>query len=226
MSEPLPFDPTAPKQLPKPGPRKALSDQAPVGSVFGHWTVLAHMPARSGHRYLQCQCSCGAIKDVMGGHVVRGKSTNCGCKRPRDSNRTHGLSHTRTHAIWLNMLDRCQRTTRKDYPHYGGRGIAVCARWLDFATFVADMGEAPVGLSIERLDNDGDYCPSNCIWATRKVQARNKRNTVRITHNGRTMALGDWADEIGVAPLTIWKRLKRGWTTAKALNDVGGIANV
>ena len=161
----------------------------------------------------------------MGGHVVRGKSTNCGCQHPRDSNRTHGLSHTRTHAIWLNMLDRCRRTTRKDYAYYGGRGISVCDRWSAFAAFLADMGEAPDGMSIERLDNDGNYCPNNCVWASRKEQARNKRNTVRIFYNGRTMALGDWADEIGLAPLTIWKRLKRGWTVAKALNDVGGAGN-
>jgi len=117
------------------------------------------------------------------------------------------------------MRDRCRRPGNKNYADYGGRGIRVCERWEQFEAFFADMGEAPAGLSLERRDNDGNYSPDNCVWASRKVQARNQRRTVRISHNGRTMALGDWADEVGLTPLTIWKRLKRGWSTAQALSS-------
>ncbi len=189
MPDSLPFDPTRKPELDKPGKRKPLTQQAPVGAAFAYWTVLEQLPARHGHRYLRCRCVCGEVRDLMGGHVVRGKSTSCGCKHARDGNRTHGLSDTRTHVIWMNMRDRCRRPGNKNYADYGGRGIRVCERWEQFEAFFADMGEAPAGLSLERRDNDGNYSPDNCVWASRKVQARNQRRTVRISHNGRTMAL-------------------------------------
>lgn len=119
------------------------------------------------------------------------------------------------------MLDRCQRPANRHYADYGGRGITVCERWKQFDAFFEDMGEAPADLTLERLNNNEGYNPDNCVWATRKEQARNKRNTVRITHNGRTMALADWADEIGLPSMKIWRRLKRGWSTPEALYGKG-----
>jgi len=206
-----------PIDLPKPGPRQPLSKQAPVGSVFGHWTVVEHLPARHGHRYLRCQCVCGAIRDVMGGHIVRGKSTNCGCKHSRDGNRTHGLSDTRTHIIWMNMLDRCRRPNNKNFHQYGGRGISVCQRWDRFENFLADMGEAPKGLTLDRIDNDGNYEPGNCRWATKKEQCNNKRTTVTMTLDGLTMRLEQWATVKGLTLAAIYHRRCRGWTDEQVL---------
>lgn len=92
--------------------------------------------------------------------------------------RKHGLSYHPLHAVWLKMLDRCRRPSNPDYKNYGGRGISVCERWQSFPNFLADMGERPEGMTLERKDNDGDYCPSNCVWATRKQQRANQRRPV------------------------------------------------
>ena len=211
-------------------PRKALNRAQikkrvrsfAIGQKFGRWVVLARAnTVKSGHRYWLCRCECGVEREVAANHLQSGKSQSCGCLKTEMASKrhaTHGLSDTRTHNIWMNMRARCELPTNKSYSYYGGRGITVCRRWRKFEHFLADMGEAPAGLSLERLNNDKGYSPENCKWATRAEQMRNQRRTIRISHNGRTQSLSDWADEVGLAPLTIWKRLKRGWSEADALN--------
>lgn len=137
---------------------------------------------------------------------------------PKGDHRTHGLSKTTTWMIWTGIRSRCISPTNRSFKNYGGRGIKVCPRWRDsFANFLADMGERPPGMQIERKDNNGDYEPGNCRWATRIEQAGNRRNNRRITTRGQTLMLAEWSRIGGVKAPTISRRLKRGWTVESAI---------
>lgn len=115
---------------------------------------------------------------------------------------------TKTYYAWRSMRDRCRNEKSGAWHNYGGRGIAVCERWVnDYDAFFEDMGEVPEGMSLERLDVNKGYFPENCVWATVRDQARNRRNNRKITHNGKTMCLADWAAEIGVGIDTLSRRL-------------------
>lgn len=116
-----------------------------------------------------------------------------------------------TYPVWRAMVRRCTNPKCSAWPEYGGRGIAVCERWMTFENFVADMGAPPDGMQIERVDNDGPYSPANCRWATRGEQARNRRSTHEITFRGATKCLSEWARELGVSPKLLHHRIKAGW---------------
>ena len=116
------------------------------------------------------------------------------------------------------MKDRCLNPNNKKYPIYGGRGILICKRWQSsFYNFLEDMGKVSKGHQIDRVDNSGNYCKSNCRWTTRKQQGRNKRNNCLITFEGRTQCLSAWAEEIDIKMGTLWQRLTRGWSIEKIL---------
>jgi hypothetical protein len=115
------------------------------------------------------------------------------------------------------MINRCHRPTTSGYHKYGARGIVVCERWHTFVNFLADMGEPPEGMSIERKNNDGNYEPSNCRWATAIEQANNKTTSRFIENHGRRMTLSQWARETGIKEATIDMRLRKGWSPEKAL---------
>lgn len=138
-------------------------------------------------------------------------STNSGYK--------HGLSHTAEYRHWGAMRDRCYRKSNPDYPLYGGRGITVCDRWNDFTLFVADMGERPgQGYTIDRINPDKGYSPDNCVWATRREQGRNKRNTMQATMDGITKSLSEWCEEFNRDYNVVKTRVVRcGWDLRKAL---------
>ena len=122
---------------------------------------------------------------------------------------------------WQGMRQRCSNRNDKNFSRYGGRGIAVCDGWLKFENFLADMGESPgLGYSLDRMDNNGDYNPDNCRWATVKEQALNRRTGRKFTINGATKAISEWCDERGVNRNTAWSRLARGWSPERAFEVV------
>lgn len=129
----------------------------------------------------------------------------------------HGMTGTRTHNVWSGLRARCLNKNAPAYGRYGGRGIEVCERWLTFENFLEDMGVAPEGMSLDRINNDLGYELSNCRWATPHEQSVNRRNVHLIEIDGRTLCLTDWAIENGIAPRTAWARLKAGWDPVMAV---------
>jgi hypothetical protein len=139
-------------------------------------------------------------------------------QRNRD-NATHGMSRTRTFYVWGGMRQRCSNPSDRSYCDYGGRGIRVCDRWADsFENFLADMGEAPKGMQIDRINNDGPYAPDNCRWTTPKRNSRNRRSNVYVEHNGVTRTVAEWAEVTGLERKTLEYRIRSGWPAEKALS--------
>jgi hypothetical protein len=133
----------------------------------------------------------------------------------RGPNQKHGKSNTPEYKVWVAMLHRCENKDVPMYKHYGGRGIKVCDRWHDFLSFYEDMGERPKGLTLDRIDNDGDYTPENCRWATQQQQCTNKRNNRRIKYKGETKTMSQWADHLGVSRSAFQSRVYAGWPVEK-----------
>ena len=130
-------------------------------------------------------------------------------------------TRTRLYVIWCHMIERCENVNSTRYADYGGRGIRVCDEWKDFAVFrdwAVENGYSSE-LSIDRLNNDGDYEPSNCKWSTRKEQGNNKRNNRLLTYKGRTQTMTQWADEIGMNPDTFKYRIYLGWSVERAIEE-------
>jgi len=124
----------------------------------------------------------------------------------------HGMHTTRVYNIWRSMKDRCTNPNSPSFPRYGGRGVAVCQRWQSFTAFYADMGDPPVGMSIDRTDVNGNYEPTNCRWATAKQQSNNTRTNTKVTYNGKTQTLAQWARELDLPYHRVVWRHKKGMT--------------
>jgi hypothetical protein len=129
----------------------------------------------------------------------------------------HGLADSKVYNLWRGMMRRCYDEKSKDYPRYGGRGISVCDRWHLVENFVADMGAAPVGMSLDRKDNEGAYSPENCRWAGAKVQARNKRSNIVVEYLGEALTVAEWAERTGIERKTLEYRIRVGWEAQRAL---------
>ncbi len=132
-------------------------------------------------------------------------------------NTIHGMSETKIYRAWRSMRGRCFDKTRKGYENYGGRGIKVCDRWLDFSNFYTDMGTRPKGKTLDRIDNNGDYCPENCKWSTWKEQHANKRNMRFVEFRGVKLTVSQWSERVGLTKSCLRNRLNRGWTIERAL---------
>lgn len=169
-----------------------------------------------------CRCDCGRSIRIMIGNLSRGNSRSCGCLKSELSAirmTTHGMSRLPENKIWKDMKLRCLNPKYRSYPRYGGRGITICARWLnDFSAFFADMGPRPSrNHTIERTDNNGNYEPENCIWDTRKRQARNKSSTRYITVCGKELCMADVAEQFGIPYGRLKARLDIGWPIERAI---------
>ncbi len=191
-----------------------------TGKKFGRLTVEGYdHSARHGQTYWRCRCECGGLKIVRASHLKTGNVTSCGCVHPR---RTHGGSKSRLYAIWNGMKGRCLNSNNPEFARYGGRGITICDLWRDsfwaFQSWAIANGYAD-GLSIDRVDNNGNYCPENCRWATAREQANNTRKTRLLTYNGETHSVSEWARILGVGQSTLNMRLnKYKWSVYDTLS--------
>lgn len=183
---------------------------------------------RLRRRRVLCRCDCGQETTLRANSLRPGGTLSCGClareisiELGRRLNITHGKSLMPEFNIWKAMRERCRRENGPAFQHYGGRGITVCERWeRSFEAFLADMGKRPTPKhSIERRDNDAPYSPENCVWASQAEQCRNTRRNNRLTLNGETLCLTDWAQRLGTVPQTIQGRLLRGWPIERALTE-------
>jgi hypothetical protein len=196
-----------------------------IGERFGRLVVIKRAARRGRHVMWRCLCSCGNRVTVYGGNLRRdgGHTTSCGCAW-RDSITKHGEARHPLWGIWKGMKARCLNPRHPKYPEYGGRGIKVCKAWLNPAVFIA-WGKSngyQQGLSIDRKNNNGNYTPRNCHWATRSQQQRNRRSNRILTFRGRSMPVAAWLDEPEVRRLKIdknilYSRLRYGWTTEQSL---------
>ena len=184
---------------------------------YGRWTVLE----KSSKYHLLCICDCGTRKVISKYHLLDGKTKSCGClfsELLSKRNYKHGKSNTSTYMCWCAIRNRCYRKTATGYKNYGGRGIKVCYRWMTFKNFLKDMGEKPIGLSIERIDNNKNYSPENCRWATRQEQNNNSRQNVWITYNGEKLTMTQWSKRLNINLTTLRSRLTTlNWTVEEAL---------
>jgi hypothetical protein len=193
------------------------------GQRFGRLSVISLAGVKNGMSLWLCHCDCGKESTVIGKHLRTGNTKSCGClQAERRLRLTHGHARrgsvSRTFSKWRGMIRRCTDPRCKNWKDYGGRGIGVCDRWLaSFENFLSDMGEAPAGLTIERIDNSLGYEPGNCRWETVANQCRNRRSNRWPTYNGRTQCESDWALEMGVHRTTLRSRLSRGWPVERAL---------
>jgi hypothetical protein len=136
---------------------------------------------------------------------------------------THGLSKTKTYQAWADMKTRCYNSKRAQFAFYGGRGISVCDSWKNsFENFLSDMGEKPHGHSLDRIDNNKEYSPSNCRWATQSTQCRNRRTNRTITHNGETLTFTEWSLRLGSYRSLVNDRVKDGWDSIEAVTTPKG----
>ncbi len=196
-----------------------------TGLRRGRLLVLREaVQSADGRTQWLCQCDCGNTKTVLAKQLQNGKTKSCGClaieSRKERSVPEHDLKKRRpSYTIWRNMIQRCIDANAKQYHRYGGRGIKVCERWRHSVdNWITDMGQRPSNKhSIDRIDNDGDYEPSNCRWATVKEQARNRRSNRILEFQGCRMAMAEWAEKLGFSVQTIKSRLNLGWSVEEAL---------
>ncbi len=211
-----------------------------VGQQFGRLTVVALAEIKDRHTFFLCQCSCGTKRVVLGTNLQSGHTQSCGCLNkdsirdqgnkwrasPAFARRTvyqkHGKYKTTTYRSWIAMKGRCLNPRSHAYSQYGGRGITVCERWLVFENFLADMGERPKGLSIERRDNDKGYHKKNCYWGTRKQQMRNRSCTLRVDWEGQLVPLSELCEQLGINYRTAYARLADGKTLEEVLSKKKG----
>lgn len=189
-----------------------------VGEKFGRWTVLNPFPKEGiKGRAALCLCLCGTTRMVDRRRLRAGNSKSCGClgwEMSRERERTHGLGHSWVYKIWNRMISRCNNPLDPKFATYGARGIKVCDRWIkSVENFYADIGNRPFdGASLDRIDNNGDYCPENVKWSDSVEQSRNKTTTRYVEFEGRRVKFIELCEAVGINYRTAASRLNLGWS--------------
>jgi len=182
---------------------------------YGRYSVIREVERKHGARMMLCRCDCGTERVIYLKNLKSGNSTSCGCAGSESlsaRNRKHGYAKTPTWHVWVSMRQRCSpAATGDNLKWYYNRGISVCDRWKDFSLFLADMGEKPDGFQIDRIDNNGNYEPGNCRWASPKENSRNRSNNTIIAHDGLSLTISEWAERKGWGRHVITNRIRYGW---------------
>lgn len=196
-----------------------------TGQRFGAIVVveMAHRQIRPNGRgtklYWRCVCDCGQTTVAESSNLTNGNTSTCGCSKYASRNATHGKSRTRMYAIWMHMKQRCHNPDNHAFADYGGRGITVCDEWREsFEKFAKDMGNPPsASHTLDRINNNLGYSKDNCHWATWNQQARNRRSTVIVEHNGESRSLNEWAEIVGIHRDRLYNRIFQcGWSVPRA----------
>lgn len=198
-----------------------------TGTVYGNLTVLSFYGRKDSRKYWNCRCECGSVREYMQVSLDAGRSKSCGCKRMENMKKAslvaltkHGKTsggNQRIYRIWSNMMTRCYNKNSDKFIWYGARGISVCERWHTFQLFLDDMGVPDESMTLDRIDNSGNYCKENCKWATKKEQANNTRANRIICVNGEQMTISQASEKFNINYKLLWGRLKNGWTVYRAL---------
>jgi hypothetical protein len=198
-----------------------------TGKRFGRLLVIRRIgrPDRPGQSTIwECRCDCGVVRQLPATYLKQGQTKSCGCLRQEmygRQSRTHGGSGTPEYCSWCKMLRRCYNPTDRSFGNYGKRGISVCDRWRGktdgFVNFISDMGKKPSRRhTLDRINNDGNYDPSNCRWATPAMQSRNRRCVILHKADGLTMCAAEWASRLGVSASDLCRIIKFGFTMQEA----------
>ncbi len=196
-----------------------------TGKKFGRLFVIgfSHISKRRAS-YWYVKCDCGTKKITQGSHLKNGRTKSCGClhrqitsKIMREIMFKHGMKETPIYRVWTDMKQRCLNPNRPKYKNYGGRGIKVCDRWLNFENFYKDMGEKPKNKSLDRIENNGDYTPENCKWSTQKQQCNNRQDNVVLSYKGDIFSVAEWGEKLKMNSKKLYKRIYRGWSVERTL---------
>jgi len=191
-----------------------------IGNVYGRLTVIAEADPVGMVRRVVCVCTCGTEKIFRLYNLRTGDTKSCGCLNSElviKYNTTHAMCKRPEYTGWKHLVGRCTNKKNPGYKNYGGRGITICKRWRQFDKFMEDMGERPARTSLERTNNNKGYCKSNCVWATHKQQANNKRTNKMLTYKGKTMTMMQWSEHTGISYNKLRDRIKYKWSIERAL---------
>lgn len=196
-----------------------------TGKTFENLKVLKRAESRREKNgklrtYWLCQCKCGNIIEVRADDLKEKKKKSCGCSSNFTKGKYNGLSNTKIYTAWNHILQRCYNPKEKRYKNYGGRGIKICEEWKnDFMSFYnwAIKNGYQEGLTIDRINNNGNYEPNNCRWVTDYIQRRNRTDSHYITIDNETKILTDWANTFNIKPNVVRNRIKLGWNEIDAL---------
>lgn len=198
------------------------------GTKFGRLIVLEEVNDKKLGKAYKCQCDCGNVTCVRGTMLQNGNTKSCGCLHNEGNNKKHKLSYTKLYRVYYGMKNRCYNEKFTYYQDYGGRGIKICDAWLNnnqtFFNWAINNGYKE-GLTIDRIDVDGDYEPDNCRWITSLEQVRNRRSTVYIEYDGVTKTLAQWSDELNISYHTLYTRYTKQWKSKDILFGKGGKTN-
>ena len=188
-----------------------------TGQVFGQLTVIQRAENdKYGNTRWLCRCDCGK-ECIVAASALKSGQKSCGCynlEKVIERSKKHGMYHTKIYGKWASIMNRCYNPNNHAFDHYGGRGIKVCERWHDFNNFYEDVSKMEYfgekGYTLDRENNDGDYCPENVRWATKKQQTENRRNTIKVIYEGVEMTLAEAAEKSGINYGCLFYRYQHG----------------